>query len=774
MKTFKIFSTAALALMMAACSSEDAALNNSPAQQQGRKVHFTATIAAPGGNAGTRTEYTEVTEGDAAGTINVAWKAKDEIALIHNGTKDVVTVETVNEDGSATITGDITVGTNGEAVEVCYPAAAWEWYAEKSCAIRNETFVTNITTKQDGTLKYIQDNLDTRMGEGKLKVDGDKATLSDNVKLASQIAIWKLTLLDGESNVLQATQVKIKGGTSVLASTATIAATSEVTLAIPTDVAIDGALTIEATVGSDTYAYTKEEGVTFDRKYYQSKVTMAPAATDLSKLTGDYTAKNGETLTGKLARNYMISIAKGATVTLDGVTITGENNSDYKWAGITCEGNATIILKDDTENTVNGFHQNYPGIYVPSEMTLTIKGETKRTGKLTASSNGGGAGIGGGQYKNCGNIEIQGGVITATGSSYAAGIGGANSSTCGSITISGGAVTAKGGQNGAGIGSGSYTTCGSITISGGTVTATGGDGGAGIGSGFGSDANCGDITISGGTVEATGKDGGAGIGSGKNAKCSNILIQGGTVEATGGSGAAGIGSGRDDNADCGTVTITADVTKVTANKGSEATYSIGAGNYGTCGTVTIGCTLNNDGNPVGGTTGAISTSSYTYPAPASLITNPAVGQVIGSNGKNYAKAAAATEDGTTAVAVIAYVGSETGVAGYTHGLAIALADEGPMYWSTAMSTCGAKTAITGAMWCLPSQDQWTQMFAANTSYTGLKTTITTAGGTTLQDAHYWSSSEESSGRAYRVDLSNGRWSDAFEDGDGEVRACLAF
>ena len=165
MKTFKIFSTAALALMMAACSSEDTALNNSPAQQQGRKVHFTATIAAPGGNAGTRTEYTEVTEGNAAGTINVAWKAKDEIALIHNGTKDVVTVETVNEDGSATITGDITVGTNGEAVEVCYPAAAWEWYAEKSCAIRNETFVTNITTKQDGTLKYIQDNLDTRMGK---------------------------------------------------------------------------------------------------------------------------------------------------------------------------------------------------------------------------------------------------------------------------------------------------------------------------------------------------------------------------------------------------------------------------------------------------------------------------------------------------------------------------------------------------------------------------------------------------------------------------------
>ena len=77
--------------MLAACSSEDTALNNTPAQE-GQKVPFTATIAAPGGNAGTRTEYTEVTTGSAAGTINVVWKAGDEIALIHNGKADVVKV----------------------------------------------------------------------------------------------------------------------------------------------------------------------------------------------------------------------------------------------------------------------------------------------------------------------------------------------------------------------------------------------------------------------------------------------------------------------------------------------------------------------------------------------------------------------------------------------------------------------------------------------------------------------------------------------------------
>ena len=493
MKTFKIFSTAALALMMAACSSEDTALNNSPAQQQGRKVHFTATIAAPGGNAGTRTEYTEVTEGEAAGTINVAWKAGDKIALIHNGTKDEVTVETVNKDGSATITGDITVGTNGEAVTAYYPAAAIELNSDKNPV--PAAAYTEKMLAQDGTLSYIASNLDLRSGESTIAVDGDKATLASSVSLTSQIAIWKLSLLDGESNVLQATQVKIKGGESVLASTATIAATSEVTLAIP-NVAIDGALTIEATVGSDTYAYTKEGGVTFDSKYYQSKVMMEkPWDGNLATVTKNVTATDGTTIYGTLGKNVMISIADGATVTLDGVTITGENSLDYKWAGITCLGDATIILKDGTENTVKGFYDEYPGIHPAVGKTLTIKG----TGSLTASSNGFGTGIGGGYGIACGNIIIEGGTITATGGQYAAAIGsGGNGGSCGNITISGGSVTATGGANGAGIGSGYAGSCGNITITSDvtSVTATKGDY-ATNNIGAGNDGSCGTVTIGG-------------------------------------------------------------------------------------------------------------------------------------------------------------------------------------------------------------------------------------------------------------------------------------
>ena len=166
-----------------------------------------------------------------------------------------------------------------------------------------------------------------------------------------------------------------------------------------------------------------------------------------------------------------------------------------------------------------------------------------------------------------------------------------------------------------------------------------------------------------------------------------------------------------------------------------------------------------------------------------LIVNPVVGQVIGDNGKNYANAAAAEADGATAVAVIAYVGSDTKDATFKNGLAIALADEGEMRWSPAKSTCEGKTAITGAKWCLPSEGQWPQMFAANGgnggSYTGLNTTITNAGGTTLQEGgYYWSSTEEGASRADFVELhsdGSAEWWFGSKDNSGvRARACLAF
>jgi hypothetical protein len=284
------------------------------------------------------------------------------------------------------------------------------------------------------------------------------------------------------------------------------------------------------------------------------------AGTDLSKIKNDYLALDGITLTGTLdVAHYpvKISIADGATVTLDNATINGfDDGEKYKWAGLTCEGDATIILKDGTVNTIHGFHGHYPGIFVPEGKTLTIKG----TGTLNATGLYS-SGIGAALDINGGNIIIQDGIINASGCMY--------------------------GMNGAGIGSAVHSTCGNIEIQGGTVTATGGPG-IGAAARYENYGACGDITISGGTVTAIGGESSSGIGTEYVGKCGNILISGGTVTATGGNYGSGIGAGHFGKV--GNITITSGVTKVRATKGGDAPHSIGrgVGASSSCGTITIG------------------------------------------------------------------------------------------------------------------------------------------------------------------------------------------
>ena len=265
--------------------------------------------------------------------------------------------------------------------------------------------------------------------------------------------------------------------------------------------------------------------------------TLTEAASNiiyLADVTSNTTVGDGYTVTGTLGAEVKISIAAGATVTLDNASINA--NGDWTsghYAGITCVGNATIILKDGSENTVRGFFEDYPGIYVPGNHTLTIKGGAAGTGKLTASPYDGGgtndsygAGIGGGYGTPCGNIKIQGGDINATGGMWAAGIGSGDNANCGTITISGGTVTATGGSDAAGIGSGSYASCDAITISGGTVKATGGYQAAGIGSG--KEASCGDITITNGVTQVTATKGSYApnsIGAGADGSCGTVTIE---------------------------------------------------------------------------------------------------------------------------------------------------------------------------------------------------------------------------------------------------------
>lgn len=237
---------------------------------------------------------------------------------------------------------------------------------------------------------------------------------------------------------------------------------------------------------------------------------------------------------------------------------------------------------------------------------LTIQDENKN-GSLEATGNYGGAGIGGGNLKNSGEIEITGGTITATGALDGAGIGGGGSGGDGTVTISGGNITARGGSSdnpkaicGAGIGGGGGYGNATVTITGDAVIeeATGGGACAGIGSGYYNSKT--DITISGNAEVKNAQGGaqGAGIGGGGFGGTGAVTITDNAKvdNATGGEGAAGIGSGV-----LGDVTVNISGNATVNAEGGANGAGIGGG-YASAGDVTIegGTTVKAEGGVGGG------------------------------------------------------------------------------------------------------------------------------------------------------------------------------
>ena len=385
---------------------------------------------------------------------------------------------------------------------------------------------SNNNSGQDGTLDYIADYCDYAVAT--LHVtgvnNGQIESTEGSANFENQQAIVKFTLLDKADGTTKLTPstLTVNDGTSDIA-TATIPAATYTTngsgvlyVAIPP--VAGKTLTLTATIGEDTYSYTRFPVTFAQGQYYTISVKMIKQRlVDLSALdpttflkkvdypnSSYYTALDGDILSGTFPGDCDLCIAPGATVTLNGVT----HNAGEYISGIECLGSATIILAPGSVNdltygantatfgigmTVGGYDNDY---------VLTIEG----SGKLTASGgvscpglggvfnnnhiviNGGditaigdshnqGAGIGGGFHLSCGNITINGGIINATGFGKAAGIGcGGESSSCGDITFNGGNVTATKGDNvGIGVGqNGQNTTCGNIHFNGGTVTVIGG------------------------------------------------------------------------------------------------------------------------------------------------------------------------------------------------------------------------------------------------------------------------------------------------------------
>ena len=461
----RLLSMAALAVMgavMTGCSSDDNIIEQpqQPEVIKNNVVTLTTTVGFD----------------DAAGTTRAlsstgvkTFAAGETMALVYKNTggSTVKVVSAALTDGnitdggkSATFTFELTDPDKAQDVTYIYPAAM----AKDDGSVNYDAL-----NSQDGTLSTLSSNLD--LATSSAAWDGNNLPA---VTLANQLAILAVTLKNeaGTSDITSGTtKLTVSDGTNTYNVTPS-AAEGPIYVAIrPTTSAT---INIEAINGGNGYCKTLTTKTYAANNGYSVSWKMMPA-TLLSTISSNYTAQNGETLYGKLGRNVKISIANGATVTLKDVTINGVYNDSYKWAGITCAGNATITLEGT--NTVKGFAFGYPGIYVPENKTLTIEGE----GSLNATSNADASGIGGGWHMHCGNIVINGGNITATGGDYNAGIGGGEGDIyyddeegevegyaryrCGSITINGGTVTATGGYSAAGIGGGYVNgTCGTITI----------------------------------------------------------------------------------------------------------------------------------------------------------------------------------------------------------------------------------------------------------------------------------------------------------------------
>ena len=172
-----------------------------------------------------------------------------------------------------------------------------------------------------------------------------------------------------------------------------------------------------------------------------------------------------------------------------------------------------------------------------------------------------------------------------------------------------------------------------------------------------------------------------------------------------------------------------------------------------------------------------------YPIALSAVTSDYIGSVITTDGNVYATVADATAASKTALAMIAYVGSSTGVDGKTHGLALALSNEdGTKNWTIATGAGGAAahtpaapTSITSS-WMVPSKDQWTSMINAAGGYVVLRNGFSSIGGDNLNNGSYWSSTgdDSNSSKAWGINFNSGDWLSSAKTNYRNVRASLAF
>ena len=269
MKISKLFSLAALALITTACSDQIEQVQQ-PRNTEG--IPFTATISTEG-HASTRLLA------ESGTSITATWATGEKVALIYTVSATTYVKEaevTPQGDGTATISTTLDGSPADDTdVTIVYPASAVD---ESTKDVK-----TDLLTSQNGLLTgtgSISEKYDLRKTStpAKLKIDGTTASLKGTVKLAQQVSIWKLTLQKGGADVTAKTLVIKDASNNLLASATLATAGKEFYVAIPAMTSVK----ILAVNGDDSYSYSKASVSIEAGKYYQSTVSLNDDITNLS------------------------------------------------------------------------------------------------------------------------------------------------------------------------------------------------------------------------------------------------------------------------------------------------------------------------------------------------------------------------------------------------------------------------------------------------------------------------------------------------------------
>jgi hypothetical protein len=344
-----IFSIAAMAIMMAACTSEEAT-SLQPASD-GEGIPFSAIIT-------TGSQTRAITENTTDKTLETAFADGEKVALIHNGIVEEMTV-TQNTDGTATISGTI-LGSpaDGDDVTIIYPASAVD--------ATTKAVKTDLLAAQDGTLATIATDLDLCQSSGaKLSVNAGHASLNGIVVLANQLAIVKFTLTDG-TNAINATEFTIKDGSDNVITTVTSSpAASEFYVAMAPASAAE--FHFEASDGDFTYTYEKSGVTLATATYYQSPITMTSTkyagTIEFSKET------DSQTWSATAAENtYQLA----ATVTGDGTVTYSVNADNTCGASINASTGALTFLTAGTVTVTATAADSETYTYATNTATYTL------------------------------------------------------------------------------------------------------------------------------------------------------------------------------------------------------------------------------------------------------------------------------------------------------------------------------------------------------------------------------------------------------------------